>query len=132
LSAFVDTSGLLALLDAADAWHARADAVWRRLVEERDLLVTSNYVLLETIAVAQSRLGLAAARAVHDDVVPVLQVLWVDAATHQEAMAALLTAGRRRLSLVDCVSFVLMRKEGLRRAFAFDRHFADQGFELLR
>jgi predicted nucleic acid-binding protein len=38
-------------------------------------------------------------------------------------------AGQRDLSLVDFVSFELMRREGIRTAFTFDRHFAEQGFE---
>ena len=64
----------------------------------------------------------------HDDVLPVLDVVWVDGELHAEGMAALLTAGKRHLSLVDRVSFSCMRRHGLTRAFQFDRHFKDQGF----
>jgi predicted nucleic acid-binding protein len=39
-------------------------------------------------------------------------------------------AGRRTLSLVDCVSFEVMRRTGIRKAFAFDRHFQDYGYEI--
>ena len=35
-------------------------------------------------------------------------------------------------SLVDAVSFEVMRAEGVRSAFAFDPHFEIAGFELLR
>jgi uncharacterized protein len=42
-----------------------------------------------------------------------------------------LAAARRNLSLVDCVSFELMRRLGIRRVFCFDPHFAEQGFELV-
>jgi uncharacterized protein len=37
----------------------------------------------------------------------------------------------RSLSLVDCVSFVVMRQMGLDTAFVFDRHFRNQGFHCL-
>jgi predicted nucleic acid-binding protein len=40
-------------------------------------------------------------------------------------------ANRRSLSLVDCVSFVVMRQLAIRDAFAFDRHFEEQGFTLV-
>jgi len=43
-------------------------------------------------------------------------------------MGALLTAAARDLSLVDCVSFAIMRERNLDTAFAFDRHFTQQGF----
>ena len=38
---------------------------------------------------------------------------------------------RRQLSLVDCASFDIMRRLGLRDVFAFDPHFAEQGFRCL-
>ncbi|MDP2661720.1 MAG: hypothetical protein Q8R28_13415 [Dehalococcoidia bacterium] len=60
--------------------------------------------------------------------VPLLRVHWVNESVHKLAVAALLTAGRRNLSLVDCVSFETMRRLGLDKAFAFDAHFAEQGF----
>jgi predicted nucleic acid-binding protein len=47
------------------------------------------------------------------------------------AVAGLLAAGRRQLSLVDCASFAVLRAEGQREAFAFDRHFQEEGFRLL-
>ena len=132
MSVFLDTSALLAVLDADEASHFRADAIWRRLIGERRTLVTTNYVLVETVALAQSRLGLEATRAVQQDIVPVLRVIWVTEELHRAAMTALVTAGRRRLSLVDCVSFEVMRREGLHQAFALDRHFSEQGFGLER
>jgi predicted nucleic acid-binding protein len=45
--------------------------------------------------------------------------------------SALLTANRRQLSLVDCVSFEMMRRLGIKTAFTYDRHFSEQGFECL-
>ena len=44
---------------------------------------------------------------------------------------ALLAAGRRTVSLVDWVSFLVMRRHGVRRAFTFDQDFAVEGFEVL-
>ena len=56
---------------------------------------------------------------------------WVDQPTHEAGVAAVLAAGRRKLSLVDCVSFEIMRRGGIRRAFSFDPHFREAGFELV-
>ncbi len=63
--------------------------------------------------------------------IPILQVEWVDKALHERAMAILLAAGRRDLSLVDCVSFETMRRLGLTEVFTFDAHFAQQGFRCI-
>jgi predicted nucleic acid-binding protein len=132
VSVFVDTSALLAVLDGDDESHARADVAWRKLLASEEPLATTNYVLVETFALLQSRLGLDAVRALEQDVVPALRVIWVQPELHAAAATALLTAGRRRLSLVDCVSFEAMRRAGIRRAFVFDRHFAEQGFDSYR
>ena len=131
MSTFVDTSALLAVLDADDAQHARAARAWGELVNGGDDLVTTSYVLVETCALTQARLGLGATRLLDEDIVPVLRITWVDETLHRTAMAALLTAQRRDLSLVDCVSFAVMRRLSIARAFAFDRHFRQQGFGLL-
>jgi len=39
--------------------------------------------------------------------------------------------GRRDVSLVDYTTFEVMRREGIRQAFAFDPHFAEAGFACL-
>jgi len=63
--------------------------------------------------------------------VSLLSVIWVDEPLHRAARGAFLAVGHRDLSLVDCVSFEVMRREGLVRAFSFDAHFSAAGFELV-
>lgn len=94
-------------------------------------LLCTNYILLETFALVQHRLGLEALTIFQSDVASVLSVRWVDPRVHAAAVAALLIARRRKLSLVDCVSFEIARRSGVETAFAFDRHFAEQGFQCL-
>ncbi|MCU0846245.1 MAG: VapC toxin family PIN domain ribonuclease, partial [Spirochaetes bacterium] len=65
------------------------------------------------------------------DILPVFDIRWVDEVSHRTAMAMLLDAGRRRLSLVDCASFECMRRSGIQTAFTFDPHFREQGFEIV-
>jgi predicted nucleic acid-binding protein len=128
LATFVDTSALYAVLDAADPNHAAASAAWRRLIDEREPLVTTSYVMVETVGLVQSRHGFAPARRVMEDVAPAFDIVWIDAALHATAVAAWLAAARGSLSLVDCASFAAMRLRGIRQAFAFDEHFVEQGF----
>lgn len=128
MSVFVDTSALIAVLHAGDDNHPQAATLFRGLIEKDEAFITTSYVLVETTALLQHRFGLQAVRSFQDDVSPLLDLVWVNAELHAEGMAALATAGRRDLSLVDCVSFACMRRHGLSRAFHFDRHFHDQGF----
>ena len=93
--------------------------------------MTHSYVLVETFALVQRRLGLEAVRALHHDLIPVLDVIWVNGDLHQAAVEALIASGSRSVSLVDRVSFALMRRRGLRIAFAFDDDFTGEGFNPL-
>jgi len=128
---FVDTSALYAVMDADDEVHSQARTAWRELIQTGVPLVTSNYVCVETTALVQARLGMGAARALFNDVLPVVTIVAIDEAHHANAVATLLGVNRRNLSLVDCSSFAIMRHRGIAAAFAFDRHFAQQGFRLV-
>jgi predicted nucleic acid-binding protein len=63
------------------------------------------------------------------DIFPLINIGWVSAETHKSGVRALLAASRRKLSLVDCVSFEIMRTLGIKNVFAFNPHFAEQGFK---
>jgi predicted nucleic acid-binding protein len=129
---FVDTSAFLAVLNAADAYHSRAAAIWIELLDQSVELITNSFVLVETYALVQNRLGLEAVRTLAGDIIPLFTVKWVDADLYQQAVNTYLTANRRQLSLTDCSSFVAMRKDHIVKAFSFDRHFREQGFEVLQ
>jgi predicted nucleic acid-binding protein len=131
MSVFVDTSAFFAVLDADDGNHDAARQVWEDLLTQEAVLVCNNYMLVETLALVQSKLGITAVRTFQEDIMPVLNVEWVDESTHQVGIASVLAAARKELSLVDCVSFEIMRRLGIKTAFAFDHHFEKQGFECL-
>jgi predicted nucleic acid-binding protein len=103
MSVFVDTSALLAMLDRREQNHATAKAAFEDLISRDEDLVCTNYVLVETFALVQSRLGMEAVRVFQDDVAPLLRVEWVDAQSHASSVAALLTAGWLRLTDVTDV-----------------------------
>jgi predicted nucleic acid-binding protein len=131
MNIYLDTSALLAVLNADDRYHAMAKNAWEKLLLEGAQLYLNNYVLIETFTLLQSRFGLEAVRLFQSDILPVLEIAWVDEATHNPAVSALLAANRRSLSLVDCTSFETMRQLGLSDAFALDNHFKEQGFEVI-
>jgi predicted nucleic acid-binding protein len=127
---FIDTSAFYAVLDRDDSNHRQAARIWAALLDGGAALVTTNYILVETCALVQHRLGLQAVRTFAEDMLPVTEVQWVGPEQHASALLTLLTANRRQLSLVDCASFLFMRAGGIRRAFAFDQHYREQGFEM--
>jgi predicted nucleic acid-binding protein len=132
MAVFVDTSAFYALLDADDENHSRSAETWRHIMaSDEQHVVATNYVLVETFALIQSRLGLEAVREFQENMVSVLSVEFVTPEIHRLGIAALLAASRRGLSLVDCISFQVMRDLGIKSVFTFDGHFQQYGFSPL-
>jgi predicted nucleic acid-binding protein len=125
---FGDTSGFLALMDKDDARHPASVRAWKSYAGDNCVLWTNDYVRLESCSLIQRRLGTAALEDFHDKVLPVAKVIIVGEDGFERAFAQWRAARRRQLSLVDVTSFDCMRRHSIPRAFAFDRHFAEEGF----
>lgn len=125
---YVDTSALFALLVKNDANHTRARAAFEKLRTREATLVCSSYVLVEFYALLGRRVGLAAVTAFREDFAPLLKVVWVDAALHDDGLNLLLDRGREDLSLVDAVSFLVARRQAVEQVFAYDEDFQREGF----
>ena len=124
---FVDTSALYALADRADRNHDEARLRFTAVLKTGEALLTHNYVLVESIALIQNRIGIAAAldlARTADN----LEVEWVDAKLHQEAIRALARSPRRKISFVDQGSVLVMRGRNVETTLAFDRDFEREGF----
>ena len=126
---FVDTSGILALIDRDDPSHAGVVAAFSR---GRDLpLTTHAYVVIETLAVARRRFGPQVAADIIDRVIPALEVAAVDADLHAIAVNDFRAAVETSVSVVDRVSFAFMRREGIGSAIALDADFRTAGFDTI-
>jgi len=110
---YVDTSAFYALLDRSDRYHKEASAIWPSLLDDHITLITSNYVVSETVGLLQNRIGFKAVNA------------------HGRAYELWLNLGLKGLSLIDCVSFVTMHHHHIEKAFCFKPRFAEHGFDLL-
>jgi predicted nucleic acid-binding protein len=127
---FADTSGFFALLVENDYMSLRAKDNFVYFAENNVHLVTSQFVLVETIALLQSRIGLAPVNDFNSKILPLLEIVWTDHNWYTKAMQRLLTQDKRNVSLVDCLSFEIMDYFQIEYAFAFDRHFEQNGFIL--
>ncbi len=131
MTVFVDTSAIIAALNSEDDQQGAAIRAWSGFLEAKTPMVTTNYVAVESVAVARGRLGFTAVRALLEEVFPLLRVEWVGEDAHRAAAAAMLARNRGDISMVDLSSFETMRRLGIRSVFTFDRHFRQYGFETL-
>jgi predicted nucleic acid-binding protein len=137
VSLFVDTSAWYAAADRDDRGHERATAI----LGGDEARITSDHVLVETWALLRYRLGRRAANRFWEGLrAGVAEVATVSAADLQSAWAIIEVFPDQDFSIVDCTSFAVMQRLGLRRVAAFDEDFAvfrfgrgrRQAFELIR
>jgi predicted nucleic acid-binding protein len=84
---------------------------------------------LESISLLQARLGLSVAVTFANESAAFL-IDWVDKDLHAAGVLELEKSGKRHVSLVDQISFLVMKRRNVTTAFAFDLDFKTQGFRL--
>jgi hypothetical protein len=127
---FVDTGGWYAAAASRDRDHEAA----KHFLSGNHLpLMTSDYIMDETVTLLQSRLGHRYAVKFLDALHRSRQMELVHLSKPQIADAVTFFRSRpdKGWSFTDCTSFVLMREQGIECAFAFDEHFQQAGFQLL-
>jgi predicted nucleic acid-binding protein len=126
---FVDTAYYIARVMPRDQWHKTAVKAARPGM----MFFTSSLVINETISLLQARGHFSAALAFLDRIrqSEEVQILYADAAVQEEAWDLFGEWGGSGANAVDCVSFAMMKRMGIRRAFTFDDHFRAAGFEIL-
>ncbi len=130
---FVDTGAWLALALTRDPYHDRAVEAWTALTHSGARLHTSVSVIMETFTFLdrQAMRQVATSWRQSLDKLPRLRILAVAARDLQDSRPYFERPDYHKLSAVDAVSFVLMRRAKIRHAFAFDHHFATAGFRLI-
>src|SRR5712691_3018665 len=126
---FVDSSVYLALLDTDDEHHRQAIETLEQLAQERYRQFTTNVLLIESHALILSVLGRTqAAQFLKDMEESSTVVIRARASDEERAKQILFQYTDKDFSFADCISFAVMERLDIRRAFTFDRDFAQYGF----
>jgi predicted nucleic acid-binding protein len=127
---FVDSGAWIALAISRDPHHHRAREAWDALRAAGARLRTSIPVVLETFTFLERNAARDVALAWKDSLTRVraLRILECKGADLERSWSYFARNDLHKLSAVDATSFTIMEREGIRRAFAFDHHFAAVGF----
>jgi uncharacterized protein len=127
---FVDTGAFLALYMKRDQYHAQASKVFPTLPRR---FSTSNHVVDELATLLGRIAGYRYAADRIEDMYasPGIDILPSTRLDEIEAIRWMRKYADKDISFTDCLSFAIMRRVGIRTAFAFDRHFRDAGFQII-
>lgn len=130
---FADTSALYALVNRHDAGHAAARAEVGRLLKTGRLLVTTDYIVVETVNLANVRGGALVALRVLDLIEQSvgIRLEWIGPERFDATKEFFRKHVDHAYSFTDCTSFVVMRELRLAEALTTDRHFREAGFTAL-
>lgn len=130
---FVDSSGLYALADRRDSYHAQAEERVRKLIESGARLVLTDYIVDEACTLAKVRAGSDAALRLLEIVERsrAIDMFWISVEHFEAAKALFRRRADHGYSFTDCTSFVVMDKLRIRDALTSDHHFVEAGFRIL-
>lgn len=132
-SVFVDTGVWIALALTRDPYHDRARQAWNTVAEAGARVVTSVPVVLETFTFLERNARPDVALAWKDSLAGLerFEILDCSAQALEDAWRYFRRRDLHKLSAVDATSFVIMTRDRIRIALAFDHHFATVGFQLV-
>ncbi len=127
---FVDTSAWIALVDKDDSHHKEAASSYPSLLKNHRNLITSNFVIAETYIIILNELGhkLAIDFLEKLKASPRILKIYSNEDIEAEAEPILVKYSDQDFSYTDAVSFVIMKRQKIRKAFSFDKHFVIAGF----
>ena len=130
---FVDTGGWMACVDRADPASAACRAARDTSLEAGHVLITTDFVIDETLTLIRFRIGLAAAAAWWQQIEGSARLRWerVDSDRFERARDLFFHYRDKALSFTDCTSVAIMRELKLTTVITTDRHFHQVGFEVL-
>ncbi len=129
---FVDTSFFKAVIDVDDDFHQEAVFILNKLKDETTELVTTNFIIDESLTLIRVRLNLETAIELKNFIETGLDFLKIMRVTVEDELHAwkYFLKPWKGLSFTDCTSFALMKRLGLTRVATFDGHFRQAGFTI--
>jgi predicted nucleic acid-binding protein len=123
----------MALADESDPLHKDSMKIRDGWLEQGGILVTSDYIVDETLTLIRMRLSLGAAEEWWEQVSesPRVRWEWINAERAEKARAWFFKWKDKSFSFTDCTSFILLRELHIRKVLTGDRHFKEAGFEIL-
>jgi len=130
---FVDTGAWIALADKDDTYHKKAASIYPSLLKTHRGLITNNLVIAEVYILILKELGHKPAFNFLEGIKasPRILKIYSNEEIETDAEKVLRKYEDQYFSYTDAVSFAMMKRQNIKKAFCFDKHFKTAGFETI-
>ncbi|MDZ7586495.1 MAG: PIN domain-containing protein [Patescibacteria group bacterium] len=129
----IDSDALIGLRVSRDAHNREAIKILKVLKEMGESLVTSWQVVDETATKLSYFTTHKKANEFLDWVFKTnIKVVYVDDQLARKAVKKFKKQTSKRVSLTDCTNMVIAEEMGVKQIFSFDKHYEQNGLELLK
>lgn len=128
---FLDTVGMLALWNRRDQWHSAAMSAFEEITLQRIGMTATSLVLFECGNAATRHAFRSLVKSLRIELAESNRLIEPTQVDIEQTWAAYDRGEANNAGIVDQVSFVVMRRLGLTRAFTNDAHFRAAGFETM-
>ena len=130
---FVDTGVWYAMADKSDQYHKKATEYTKKLVTSNINFVTTNLVVHETLMLLSRKTSKAAAIKFLDMIYSQdnIEIIENEDSIEQKAYRIFKKYADQDFSITDCLSFVIMKENRIKKAFTFDKHFKIMKFTVI-
>jgi len=129
---FVDTGVWYAMADKSDQYHKKAIEYIKKLVTNNNF-VTTNLVIHETLMLLSRKISKTAAIKFLDMIYSQdnIEIIENEDSIEQKAYRIFKKYTDQDFSITDCLSFVVMKENRIKKAFTFDKHFKTMKFTVI-
>jgi uncharacterized protein len=133
-SVFIDTGAFFAVKIKTDKNHETALKFFNFVLENKPFsFVTSDFIIFETVTLFKSKINIL-------DAIKIgkffresenIRIVKITDELISNAWDIFDKYDDKEFSFVDCSSFAFMKKHNIKKAFTFDNHFKQFGFEII-
>lgn len=128
---FIDTSAIFSLVNKKEEHHSKAEKFYNTLKSDKSLVFTTNYIINETYTLLSGRINKSTALEFIEAMSNTFIIIYISREDDLGAIEILKKFEDKGFSFTDAVSFYIMKKEKIKIAFAFDKHFIQAGLKTL-
>lgn len=132
---FIDTSAFHAMYVENDINHESAKKIREEIIRKKHgALITSNYIIDETFTLLRASVGILNSIKIGELIrnSKILNIIWIDDVIDEEAWKIFSSYKDKSFSFTDCTSFIVMQQMNIKKSFAYDEHFNQMKFNVIK